>query len=54
MFDSLMETIQAMEHAELVANIKEGERQFDRGQFVTLQEAAARAEEKWGQSETIQ
>ena len=51
MFDSMMERIQAIEESELVAGISTGERQFERGQFLTLNEAAARAEAKWEQVE---
>lgn len=51
MFDALIERLQQLEHNEFVANITEGENQFERGQFRTLQEAAERAEKKWQLSE---
>ena len=51
MFDSLMERVQMLEESELIAGINLGERQFERGQFVTLQAAAERAEAKWMQTE---
>jgi len=52
MFDSLMERVQFIEQSELIAGINLGEEQFKNGEFVTLQEASARAEEKWAQAET--
>jgi prevent-host-death family protein len=47
MFDALMERLLDLERNELVASIAEGERQFDSGRYLSLRDAAARAESRW-------
>ena len=47
MFDALLERMLELERADLVHHLAKGEREFDSGDFVTLQEAVASAEAAW-------
>ncbi len=47
MFDALMEQLIELEREELIANIVEGEKQFDSGEYLTLKEAIAATETAW-------
>jgi len=47
MFDAILERLHVLEHADLAHHLTEGEREFDSGNFVTLQEAIAAAEAGW-------
>jgi prevent-host-death family protein len=47
MFDALMEQLLELEREELIANIGEGKKQFDSGDYLTLKEAVAAAETVW-------
>lgn len=49
LYDALREHLHELEQSELLAGIKMGEAQFGRGQFKTLDEAAALAESIWSQ-----
>jgi prevent-host-death family protein len=52
MFDSLLERLLELEHAELGSNIATGERQFEAGSYLTLKDAVAVAEVKWQSQES--
>lgn len=46
-FDELMERLAQLEEAELTTNLATGARQFENGEFMSLQEATALLEAKW-------
>jgi len=48
-FDALMERLTQLEETELAAHIATSEQQFEKGEFVSLQEATALIAAKWQQ-----
>ena len=47
MFDALLDHLEIIEKSELLAGIAQGEEQFKKGAFKTLEEARAIAEAAW-------
>ena len=52
MYDALREHLHQLEQSELLAGIKTGQEQFVKGQFKTLDDAAALAESIWSQQDS--